>query len=394
MIKYLRITTVPMSLHLLVSDQHHFLRSKGWEVHLASGPGEPAFSDPNYLLLPLSRELSPLADLQALWHLYKWLRKLKPHIVHTHTPKAGLIGMLAARFAAVPIRLHTIAGLPEMEAKGSLRLILRITERITAWSAHAVYPNSKGIYNYIKSEKLVPPSKLRFIGYGSSNGIDTTLFSPSEELKARSRAKRAELGIPENHFCFVYAGRLDNDKGMRELSLAFQNILSDIPHWHLLLVGPLEKARRGLSDDTLAFFEQHERIYLVGFQTDMPLWLSCGDALVFPSYREGFPNVPLQAAALGLPVIATQIPGCSEIVEHNFNGFLIPTKDEKALERACRELGNMREEDRKAMGRRSILRVAERFERSQFWKYLWDEYQFWIREKKLHLLCTPLSSSP
>lgn len=369
----IRLTTVPVSLRLLLTGQADHFRSLGWRVFTASGPGPEMDGQADHVVLPLTRELSPLRDLLAVWSTMTWFRKVRPQIVHTHTPKAGLIGMLAAWLARVPVRLHTVAGLPEMEAKGLLKHILRWTERVTAACATHVYANSHGLARYLGEQRMVPAGKLSVIGTGSSNGIDTTHFSPTDELREAALRLRRQHGVETSDRLLVFVGRLDDHKGLRELQEAFSTLAGQCPDLHLWLVGPVETARGGLNPTTWRALQHHPRVLLPGFQSDVRTWLLAANIVVFPSYREGFPNVPLQAAALARPVVATDINGCNEIVRPGETGLLIPPKDASALTEAIRYLLD-HPAKREAMGQAARPYVVEHYERMHFWELLHDEY--------------------
>ncbi|MAN58585.1 MAG: glycosyltransferase family 1 protein [Flavobacteriaceae bacterium] len=384
----LRITTVPMSLDKLLEGQLRFMQQHFEVTAMSADPeglkrvgekeGVPVYS------LPLTRKITPLRDAMAVWRLYRYLKKTKPTIVHTHTPKAGIVGMLAAKLAGVPLRLHTVAGLPLMEANGPKRSLLNSVEKATYGYATHVYPNSKGLYDYIVSEGLVPPSKLAIIGAGSSNGIDTSHFDPALFATEEKRHLRHTLQIDPNSFVYVFVGRLVGDKGINELVRAFKNLSgqSDGVPPTLLLVGPLEPELDPLRPDTLREIDNHPHIVSVGYQDDVRPYFAIANALVFPSYREGFPNVVLQAGAMGLPAIVTDINGCNEIVEDGRNGLLVQPKDAISLYDAMRRLVHDRAlyADLAAHARPQI---TGRFERAQVWEALLAEYQRLLREKGL-----------
>ncbi|WP_417559083.1 glycosyltransferase family 4 protein [Mesoflavibacter zeaxanthinifaciens] len=376
--KLIRITTVPMSLEKLLEGQLAFMKDH-FEVVAISADKERLGTFGNSegvraFHLELTRKITPLKDIAALFKLYQFLKKEKPSIVHTHTPKAGIVGMMAARLANVPNRLHTVAGLPLMEASGLKRKILNLVEKFTYRFATKVYPNSKGLYDFIISEKFTSPKKLSIIGQGSSNGIDTADFDPtlfSEESKTLFRKK---LGIPQNQFVFIFVGRLVKDKGINELVAAFLNLANSNPNISLLLVGPFESNLDPLLPETLSQIENHQRIYSVGYQNDVRSYFSISDALIFPSYREGFPNVVMQAGAMGLPAIVTNINGCNEIIENEVNGLIISPKNVKELETAMNLISTDAHlcKNLKAVARQKIV---SRFSRLEIWQALLKEYQ-------------------
>lgn len=377
-----RITTIPMSFEVLLKGQIEYFRDQGYEVYTVCGEGEGKIDERNHKYLPLNREINPWKDLKALWILYLYLKKIKPTIVHTHTPKAGLIGMLASILALVPIRLHTVAGLPEMETKGFTRKILRLTEFITGICSTKVYPNSKALLDYMKKHHYISPSKLKVIGNGSSNGLDTDYFNVTDEIKSKAKELRELNGISKHSIVFVFIGRLDDHKGLRELQKAYSVVQGKYKDSWLLLVGPVEETRGGLNMDTWLAFNRHPQVITPGYQDDVRPWFAASDVLVFPSYREGFPNVPLQAAAMGLPAIVTDINGCNEIVQNGVNGLLIPKKSVNAL---IDKMLQMIEhpEDRLRMAKTARSLVVEKYNQVEVWRAIENEYQFWLRQKKL-----------
>lgn len=377
--KLIRITTVPMSLEKLLEGQLEFMQ-QFFEVTAIS-------ADKNRLQelgrkntykthhIEMTRQITPFKDLKAVYKLYKFLKKEKPAIVHTHTPKAGIVGMLAATLAGVPHRLHTVAGLPLMEALGSKRKLLNFVEKITYKAATNVYPNSQGLYDFIVKEKFAPLNKLKIIGKGSSNGIDIHYFDP-KLFEATRITLRQELNISEDSFVFIFVGRLVGDKGINELVSAFNKLNSEFrtQNSELLLVGPLETELDPLKPETLNAIENNSNITSVGYQNDVRPYFAISNALVFPSYREGFPNVVMQAGAMGLPSIVSDINGCNEIIIHNTNGIIIPPKDSEALTAAMRLL--MDDTDLyQHLKSNARVQITSRFERQQVWDALLEEYQ-------------------
>lgn len=375
--KLIRITTVPLSLEKLLEDQLAFMQDH-FEVIAVSSEKDrlEAFGKEQGVAthhLEMTREITPLKDLSALYKLYRFLKTEKPKIVHTHTPKAGIVGMMAAYFAGVPVRLHTVAGLPLMEATGFKRTILNIVEKLTYRFATRVYPNSKGLYDFIASEKFAPLEKVAIIGNGSSNGIDTSYFSAnlySEEFIATQKEK---IGIPANDFVFIFVGRLVGDKGINELVRAFESIQKVTSSVSLLLVGPFEDSLDSLEVATKQRIEANAKIVTTGYQQDVRPYFAISDALTFPSYREGFPNVVMQAAAMGLPCIVSDINGCNEIITEGVNGLIVPKKNEKALKNAMLRLVNDSGlfNELAANARPSIVSL---YERRVLWEALLKEY--------------------
>lgn len=380
--KLIRITTVPLSLKVLLKGQLRFMASNGFDVKGVSSEGEElkeVIENEGIVMeaINMSRKITPFQDLKSLWEMWNFLRKEKPQIVHTHTPKAGIIGMLAARLAGVPHRLHTVAGLPLMEATGTKRKILNIVEKLTYSSATRVYPNSKGLYDFILQNNFTQSNKLKIIANGSSNGIDTTFFSPDQVTEIERVTLREKLNIQPDDFVFVFVGRIVSDKGINELIKAFselQTVENKPAGIKLLLVGGLENDLDPLNPETLAEINQNKDIISVGFQQDVRSFFAIADALVFPSYREGFPNVVMQAGAMGLPSIVSDINGCNEIIIEGENGLIIPSKNVEKLKEKMLTLAKDKNLYTKLKGN-SRRMIENRYEQSVVWNALLEEYE-------------------
>ncbi|MCG8749737.1 glycosyltransferase family 4 protein [Tenacibaculum finnmarkense] len=321
--------------------------------------------------IEMSRKITPLQDLKSLWQMYWFLKKEKPEIVHSHTPKAGTIGMMAAKLAGVPYRLHTIAGLPLMEATGKKRYLLNVVEKLTYACATKIYPNSKGLYDFILEQKFTSKNKLKVIANGSSNGINIEHFNPKQVNEVVKTELKELLGIKHQDFVFIFVGRLVSDKGINELVSAFMQLNNKTEKSvKLLLVGSEERGLDPLDEKTIMLINEDNNIISVGYQNDVRPYFSIADVLTFPSYREGFPNVVMQAGAMGLPSIVTNINGCNEIIEENINGFIIPVKNSDALYEAMLKM--MLNSDMKLKAREMI---ATRFEQKVVWDALLNEYK-------------------
>jgi glycosyltransferase involved in cell wall biosynthesis len=378
--KIVRITTVPLSLAKLLTGQGKFMRENGFHVVYMSSTNRGEFrlegeECDTYVIVDMTRKISPVMDMISLLKVVAALWKIRPEIVHTHTPKAGIVGMVAAWLLRVPIRLHTIAGLPLMETSGAKRWLLEFVEKVTYSCATKVYTNSHSLRKYILSQKLCKPEKLQVIGEGSSNGIDVQFYNINEEILTAAEPIRAELNISADDFVFVFVGRLVKDKGIDELVQAFTSMSMKYANVRLLLVGDFELDQNPVSTETLKLIEINRSIFSVGFKQDIRPYLALSQALVFPSYREGFPNVPMQAGCFNLPSIVTDINGCNEIVTHGVNGLVIKSKDNEALEHAMETLyldGILY--DKLSSNARKM--ITERFDQRNFFKLILNEYTF------------------
>ena len=377
--KLIRITTVPMSLKYLLKGQLAFMSKNGFNVTMISSDGQELNDVIEnekcaHIIIPLTRKITILKDLKATYNLYKLIRKEKPDIVHTHTPKAGIIGMLASYFARVPIRLHTVAGLPLMEAIGFKRIILNFVEKVTCKCSTKVFPNSYGLKKIILKYKFTSEKKLKVIGNGSSNGIDTSFFDPELFSSKEKNKLKSDLGIERNDFVFIFVGRLVTDKGINELVEVFNELCSDLKSIKLLLVGPFEDELDPLSEKTKLLISSHDKIISVGYQNDVRPFFAISNSLVFPSYREGFPNVVMQSGAMGLPSIVTDINGCNEIIQTDYNGIIVPSKDIDSLKMAMSRIFQDKELYLKC-SEKSRLSIVNNYDQKLYWNTLLNEYE-------------------
>jgi glycosyltransferase involved in cell wall biosynthesis len=375
-----------MSLHLLLTGQPRYLRERGVEVVMVSadGPELPAVranEGCRHVIVPFTRAITPLQDLRCLWQLIRLMWRLRPDIVHTHTPKAGLLGMLAARLTGVPVRIHTIGGLPFMTARGNRRRLLMAMERLTYWGAQHVWPNSPSLLAYIRELRLCPERKLAMIGAGSTNGIDLTRFSPGAVSEQRRIAARAEIDHAADCTYLLAIGRVVRDKGIPELVRAFAQLHADQPSLRLVLVGPLEKERaaEALPPETLDMIESHPAIRHVPWTEDVPAFLAAADVLVHASHREGFPNVLLQAGAMECPIVCSVIPGNVDIVTNGATGLTFPVGDEAALRAALQAtLADPAAARDRAMRLRQ--EIVQRYDRRVIHRLLLERYRELVGE--------------
>jgi glycosyltransferase involved in cell wall biosynthesis len=377
--RLLRITTVPISLKLLLAGQPRFFMAHGFDVLTVSADGpevERLKKDGvAHLSVPMTRRITPLNDFISLLRLIGVIRKFRPQIVHTHTPKAGLLGMLAAYICRVPVRMHTVAGLPLMEAKGWKRKLLMLTEKITYTCATNVYPNSTGLKDFIE-DNVSTNTPIKIIGKGSTNGIDTSFFSKTTEIDEEGKALRLKFGFKPDNIVFSFVGRIVKDKGIGELLTAFRTLKSTAigESLKLLLIGPFEQDLDPLDKNDYEFLHQHPDIVLAGFQHDIRPFVAASDIFVFPSYREGFPNVVMQACCLEVPCIVSDINGCNEIISREQTGLIVPTKDATALAAAMHRLAT----DsvlRNTFAGKTRRFVVENFDQQFVWGELLKEYE-------------------
>ena len=372
--KLIRITTIPDSLQILLNGQIKYM-SQYYDVVVVSSDGE-CFEDMlheqgdiNGYRVKMTRKITPISDLRALFQLISIFHKEKPFIVHTHTPKAGILGMLAAWITKVPNRLHTVAGMPLLVAKGNKRRLLLFVEKITYSCATRIYPNSFVMKQIIVDNKLAKQEKTKVIANGSSNGIDTNYFDRTETVN-----KLSLKWMNNKYFTFIFVGRVVNDKGINELVRAFNRLTKEFSDIRLFIVGPMEKDLDPILHQTQDIIRTNNKIEYVGYQKDVRPFFAASDALVFPSYREGFPNVVMQAGAMGLPSIVSDINGCNEIIINGENGIIIPPKEEESLYNAMK-LFITDKSFVTTMANKSRKMIQDRYEQNMVWNAILKEYQ-------------------
>jgi glycosyltransferase involved in cell wall biosynthesis len=383
--KLIRITTVPESLNTLLEGQLRYMNQYFEVIGISSddqtlknvGEREGIRTIP----IEMTRKITIFKDIRAVYLLYKIFRHEKPQIVHTHTPKAGIVGMLSAWLARVPCRLHTVAGLPLLEISGLKRKLLDFVEKITYACATNVYPNSFKLSEIIAQNNYIKKSnKLKVIANGSSNGINTLHFNPECCTNIEKEKLRNELKIADSDFIFLFVGRLVKDKGINELIFAFKEVHKRHNKTKLLLVGNFEDEINPLLPEIKNEIHNNLDIIWVGYQSDVRKYFEISDILVFPSYREGFPNVVMQAGAMGLPSIVTDINGCNEIILDGINGIIIPPKDRDILKEKMEVLleNNVLRDTLRGKAREMII---SRYEQKIVWTALLKEYQSLMQEK-------------
>jgi glycosyltransferase involved in cell wall biosynthesis len=334
--KLLRVTTSPLSLRSLLPNQMRFMKENGFEVIMVSSTGKewPSILENEqceHRIVPMARNIAPLKDLRSLWLLYRLIKKEKPDIVHSHTPKAGLLAMLAAKFAGVRLRIHTIAGLRFMTATGMLKRILVFMEKLTARAATHVWPNSYSLLEYIRTNKLVKESKLHVIGYGSSNGVDLQRFSVSALKQEHIEEVKKLIGFEANNTYLLSMGRIVKDKGIEELVPAFATLQAAQPSLRLVLLGQYEDHLDPVNAKTKELIKTHPAIIHIEWNEKVEYFMHVCQLMVHASYREGFPNTLLQAGAMECPVVCSRIEGNIDIVTNGETGILFNSRDEKDL---------------------------------------------------------------
>lgn len=374
----LHITTVPMSL-VFLRGQAAYMRERGLSMHALSSPGPDldAFAWTERVpvhRVRMIRRITPLRDLRAVAGIWRAIREVEPLLVHAHTPKGGLLGMIAATLGRVPVRVYQMRGLPFATASGLKRELLRWTEKLACTMADEVLCNSHSLRDMAIAERICGIDKIKVLVSGSGNGVDASERFHPGRLGKEARAKaRGRWGIPPTATVVGFVGRVVRDKGVVELIGAWRLLRDRHPELHLVIVGPFEP-EDPLPGDVLEILHRDPRVHLTGMDWDTPPLYAAMDLVVLPTYREGFPNVPLEAAAMGLPVVATRVPGCVDAVEDGKTGMLVPPRDVEALAEAIRRYV----EDptvRRRHGEAGRLRVLAEFSQERIWEALYSEYR-------------------
>ncbi len=375
--KLVHVTTVPISFRFLLG-QVGYMKEKGLDVAAISSPGpfQEEFSRlegvPVYAV-NMPRRITPVQDMRAVKQLAARFADLRPDIVHSHTPKGGLLGMLAAKRARVPARVYHMRGLPFQSAEGPKRRLLQATERVSCRLADLVICVSHSVRGVAVESGLCPPDKIKVLLGGSGNGVDAIgRFNPALVPPETRNTVREAHGIPRDALVVGFVGRIVRDKGLVELTGAWRRLRAEHPGAHLMVLGPFEP-QDPIPAEAEATLRNDERIHLVGTDWNVVPYYAAMDILCLPTYREGFPNVLLEASAMRLPVVATSVPGCVDAVDDGKTGLLACARDISTLHDALSSYAGdpeMRARHGDA-GREWVLRE---FRQEGIWSALYDSY--------------------
>ena len=396
-VKIAYITTIPLAQWWFLIGQNNYMRTKNFELHSISSPGPllEQLTERDGVIahqVLISRTISPLRDLRTLVFLYLTLRRIRPTIAHVSTPKAALLGSIAAWLARVPIRIYLIRGLITENALGAKRSLFRWLERLTARLCHSSICVAPSLQEFARAEGILGPTQGVVLASGMSNGIDPNRFNPANvEATHLSLPGHGHPYSPKPTEIIGFVGRLARDKGIEEIHGAWTLLREEFPNIVLLLVGPWEEENK-VSAAVRQMLESDSRVVLVGHVADVVAYYKAMDLFVYPSHgTEGFPNAPMEAACMGLPVIATAVVGCVDAVVNDITGTLIPPRDAAALAMAIRRY--LRDPElRQRHGLAGRERVLREFRPEAIWEALYQEYIRLLREKGLSIPETPPQS--
>lgn len=372
--KIIRSSTVPQSLETFCKGMLKEL-SEHYEVIALSSPGEALDiiekrEGVRTIAVPMERHISILKDLKSLFALIRVFRNERPDMVHSITPKAGLLCMMAAWWTRVPVRIHTFTGLVFPTSRGFIKRVLMLTDKLTCACATHIIPEGEGVKKDLIDNKITR-KPLQVLGYGNIRGVDMDYYSRTHEVEEKAAVLR-----DSSRFTFLFVGRIVRDKGINELVAAFQRLAVENPYVRLFLVGAYEENLDPVDSLTVEAIKKESRLVSVGRKsgTDLLAYYAASDCFVFPSYREGFPNTVLEAGAMGLPSIVTDINGSREIISDGFNGFVIPPRNKEALYAAMKRM-IMNSGERKSMASVARDYIASHFEQSFVRQCLYDFYK-------------------
>ncbi|MEN1678158.1 MAG: glycosyltransferase family 4 protein [Planctomycetota bacterium] len=378
-VSLMHVVTTPVSLGVFLRGQPRHLAASGFDVQAVASPGKllDRFGLDEQIdthTAPLTRKISPLTDLRALVRLTRLFRRERPTIVHTHTPKAGLVGMIAAWLARTPVRLYTVHGLPLETATGLRRRLLWLSERVACRLASRVICVSDSVRQELIESDLCQPEKAAVLGHGSANGVDAaSRFNPKLQSPETRQRVRTEVGAAGDSIVVGFVGRLTSEKGVEELLTAWRTLRRADRRLRLLVLGGFEE-RDPVSGSSRARLAADPTITHVTHSDDMPRFYAAMDLLVLPTYREGLPTVLLEAAAMGLPAVATRVTGCVDAVVEGETGKLVPARDADALAATIRQYTE--DPDLRAKhGEAARQRALRHFQPQGVWQAVDAEYR-------------------
>lgn len=371
--KFFITTTIPMTLNFFKGNLKYL--SQWFEVCAISSKPEELQQigereGVRTHCIPMERPIALVKDFICLFKFIFFFLKERPYVVHGNTPKASMLSMVAAWITRRPVRIYMCHGLRYQGTQGKMRKLLMWMEKLTCACATEVICVSNGVRDTFATDGICPLKKSVVLGSGSATGIDLEYFDPS---LVDATAVRSELGITPEDFVFIFVGRIVTDKGMNELVASFDRLSKEYSHIHLVMVGPEETEQNPITEHSRSVINGNDHIHAIGRRSDVRPYLKDADAFVFPSYREGFGMVLIEANAMGIPAISSDIIGCNEIIIPDENGEIIPVKDEEALYAKMKAWVEAPDKvNEMAAKSRDLVKI--RFDRKEVWKNALDEY--------------------
>jgi glycosyltransferase involved in cell wall biosynthesis len=368
-----------MTFQTLFHEQMEYLSQQGFDLTLVSSPG-PALEEVaktaqlRYVPVNMAREPNPRQDLASLYSLTRLFLSQRFDLVHSTTPKAGLLVALAGTLARVPIRIHTYTGQVWLSLNGFKRWLVRRCDWIISHLNTHCYADSESQRDFLINEGLVPASKISVLGPGSVGGVNFNRFCPEIYSGKQALITRRELGISDKALVILFVGRVRKDKGVEELVEAFQRLQKKQSNLELILIGPCEQDRDPLPYYTANQIDKNHKIHAVGFSLEPEKYMGAADVFCLPSYREGFGSVVIEAGAMELPTVACSVIGLTDAVVEGDTGFLVPPKNVEALTAALAKLISI-PEMRDRMGKKARQRAIREFDSHLINQLVAQEYR-------------------
>lgn len=373
-LKIARISTVAFFVETQLKQQIAAMVSEGMAVTVIASDAclKSSIQGVAYKSIRIPREISVFDDLLAVFKLILFFRSNRFDIVHSTTPKAGLLTAIAGYVARVPVRIHTYTGQVWVEKKGLVRFLSIWGDRLIGLLNTQCYADSPSQVQFLLKNKILSKKRIDCLGFGSLAGVDLERFNPGNYSEADRRLLRTELGVPAESRVLTFVGRCTRDKGVAELLKAFEHVIQMGVNLTLLVVGPVE-------GDVLDEFNHLDKLTqkylrLVGHSSVPERYLSITDLFVLPSYREGFGTVVIEAAAMGIPAIGTRIYGLQDAIVNNKTGCLVEPKNVQELAHAIFSLVSD-DKRRHDLGAAALERVQQCFSDTYVNRLLLDEYQ-------------------
>lgn len=376
--KVLHMTTVPDFLPFL-EKQLAFFKQNGFDVHILSSPGKQLddFARAEEITkheVHMEREISVVKDIRSLWKVWLLLRKHRFDIIHAHTPKAGLLGMVAAAFARVDVRIYHLHGLTFPTRTGIKKRILYLAEKLSCCLSTRTYAVSESLKAFVIDQKIISSDKIRLIQNGSINGLDWRNQFNRSSYETSKMAN--SFGITESDFVIGFVGRVVKDKGVVELIEAYKQLHEHHIQVKLLIVGDIYK-HHGLPKETVEEIQFNDEIIYVGAVDNAAPFYNLMDVLVFPTYGEGFGLVAIEAMAMGIPVVASQVLGCVDTVEDGKSGFLVPVRNVGSIVEKV-EYYIQNHTERLTHGEYGRRVVSSKYDQQLIWNELVDDYRVFV----------------
>lgn len=381
----MRITAASLALKISVRGQMRYMQANGFDVTMISSPGPEVeevikAEQCPHIAIPISRKITPVADLKTIYSLYRVFRKHKPHIIHSENLKANLLGMIAGWLARVPVRIQTMAGLVSPNVPGIKGRLIRWSEMISFRFASNVWPNSRSSLQYMLDTKMINAKKATVIGAGSSNGVDLEKYNRLSIDQVRLEEIKKTVQYNPGERILLFAGRVVKDKGIQELLAVFVSLQQQIPALKLVILGPAEDELDPVDPAAKNEINTNPSIVHISWTDEVEYYFALAELFVFPSHREGFPNVLMQAGTMQVPVVCSSIIGNIDIVDDKVSGLWHEVKNQQSLQEAVLyALQHPRE--MKQMADKLYKKMLDHYDRFVLYKQYKDAYVQLIKEK-------------